>query len=145
MIGEHATSNEHLTFWQHLANAELIAGNFTGVADATQQAFAGVVVGENTPSSKINSASFFATWHGPTNNHAYYYDGSDGNIFHYGAGASAAASGYWPLFAPQEAWNIDTKLDDGKPATGKVRAIKAHRLSTQTEPQRMYRVPQNII
>jgi len=32
----------------------------------------------------------------------------------------------WPfnvVLKPEEAWNIDTKLDDGKPATGKVSAM----------------------
>lgn len=25
-----------------------------------------------------------------------------------------------PMFTPEQAWNIDTKLDDGKPAKGKI-------------------------
>jgi hypothetical protein len=25
-----------------------------------------------------------------------------------------------PVFKPEEAWNIDTKMDDGKPASGKI-------------------------
>jgi len=124
MIGEHTGSNEHFTFWQHLANADLIAGTMTGVNDSTQHALEGAILGENIPTSKISSAGFFATWRGAVTSHAHYFDSADGNLFHYGADAPANASVYWPLFTPQEAWNIDEKLDDGKPATGNVKAMK---------------------
>jgi hypothetical protein len=36
------------------------------------------------------------------------------------------------VFSPEEAWNIDTKMDDGKPGTGKVRAPGQHYHSTGT-------------
>lgn len=35
-------------------------------------------------------------------------------------GAQKTDDNYAPALKPEEAWNIDTKLDDGKPATGKV-------------------------
>lgn len=38
------------------------------------------------------------------------------------------AAGTWPmgkLLAPEEAWNIDTKMDDGQPALGMITASKS--------------------
>ena len=124
MIGEHAGANEHFTFWQHLANADLVAGSLTGVNDISQHALEGAIIGENIPSSKISSAGFFATWRGAVASHAHYFDSADGNLFHYGADTVSGPSVYWPLFMPAEVWNIDKKLDDGKPATGNVKVMK---------------------
>ena len=35
-------------------------------------------------------------------------------------GPISGQSPYGSVLKPEEAWNIDTKMDDGKPATGKV-------------------------
>ncbi|WP_371356729.1 hypothetical protein, partial [Salmonella sp. M132] len=55
------------------------------------------------------------------------FDGTYGNTLFMGTACSGdpgcGLSG--AILKPEEAWNIDTKLDDGKPATGFVRSYEA--------------------
>jgi prepilin-type N-terminal cleavage/methylation domain-containing protein len=124
---------EEYRFWQHLANAGLIEGNFTGVQGAAN------TPGTNVPSSKISNALFFV------NNIANYVtsgttvSGGNVKIFagDYGksqltfinVGGSYTTAGSWPL-KPEEAWNIDTKLDDGLPSSGSVWSAKGNGTNT---------------
>lgn len=98
-------------FWQHLALAGLIEGAYNGQS--------GVTVGLNTPRSKISGA----TWRilggpGYTAGDAYGFGGTYGNAMYFYHATSGA------LLKPEEAWNIDTKMDDGAPGSGKVYGIK---------------------
>lgn len=113
-----AASNygEHYTFWQHLANAGLIEGNYTGMAGGG--ALTHHVIGENSPRGKLGNSG----WNADTEDSAgsgmtFAYD--YGNTLMYGA----PAANWWAhgkLLVPEEAWNIDTKMDDGKPGTGSI-------------------------
>lgn len=108
--------------WQHLANAGLVEGSFTGVHGA-----AGVwdaVIGQNIPRSKVANAGWFlmSTGEGVYTD-AYYFPASYGNFLLVG--------GYFPnggpvtaVLKPEDAYNIDMKLDDGKPNTGNVLTYK---------------------
>jgi hypothetical protein len=48
-----------------------------------------------------------------------YFDGNYYNTMQAGTQKGVARTG-WPLVTPEEMWNIDTKMDDGRPAYGKV-------------------------
>ena len=50
-------------------------------------------------------------------NAATFFIGNYSNVLHIGKDGGNAPTG---IFSPEEAWNIDTKLDDGKPAFGRV-------------------------
>ena len=103
-------SNETYRFWQHLANAGLIEGSYNGVD--------GTAVGTNFPVSKFSNAGWAIIWYGEVlANSSTTFEGSYGNPFLFGTAASVGTSA---ILRPEEAWNIDTKLDDGKPATGRV-------------------------
>ncbi len=125
-ISDHAgpTGNDHEIhrFWQHLANAGLLEGSYTGVAGAGGVEHS--VIGNNAPRSKISNAGF------STGNIAYYphpshpgdtwhFEGVYNNVIWFGT-VSADTITYEPAITPEEAWNIDTKIDDGKPAYGSV-------------------------
>jgi prepilin-type N-terminal cleavage/methylation domain-containing protein len=59
--------NEPFMFWQHLVNAGLIEGSYTGKAGA-----GGVghhVIGENAPASKFGSAGWTSSWWNPVASH----------------------------------------------------------------------------
>lgn len=61
----------------------------------------------------------------PSSGGADFFDGAYGQVFFYGP--SNTPIGGEPIYAaltPQEAWNIDTKMDDGKPACGRVLTYK---------------------
>lgn len=98
-------SGESFQFWRELALAGLIEGRYSGVDGP-----AGIynVIAANSPSTKSGNGFWgmrgdFGTLAG----HAQYFDRTYGNF-------------YWfqTSFKPEEQWNFDTKLDDGRPASG---------------------------
>ena len=106
-----ATDNhEEFRFWQHLSNAGLIDGSFSGVHGP-----AGITdsqPGVNVPKARFPlggwGAFTFTAGTGITTNYLLFGGGNTG-------GPAAA-----PLLMPEEAYNIDRKLDDGLPQSGKV-------------------------
>ncbi len=114
-------SGEMATYWQHLANAGLIEGTYTGVMGAGSSQETDIRV--NTPPSKMNSAGWSVQYIGVLTNGNFMNIGDYGNVLFFGAAASSQKT-FAPILKPEEAWNIDTKLDDGKPGTGKVMTLK---------------------
>jgi len=116
-------SNEIYRQWQHLANAGLVEGTFSGIAGATN----GGLPGYNIPLSKMNKLAIGSGWwpsgdpSGTYSGSTYDFDGYYGNVYTVQGPRDAT---FTPpqarIMRPQEMWNIDTKMDDGKPATGKV-------------------------
>ena len=105
--------DEEYRFWQHLANAGLIEGSYTGVDTGSF-----VSTNLNSPQSKLRPALWF-TFGWKTVSGAYnLFDGDYGDAFAVGLNSSAWVEA--AILKPEEMWNIDTKLDDGKPATGNV-------------------------
>lgn len=103
--------DEDYRFWQHLANAGLIEGNYTGVDTGTY-----ISTTLNSPQSKLRPALWF-TYSWGTLSGAPLFDGNYGNSFAIGL----PVTNTWvigPFLKPEETWNIDTKLDDGRPGTG---------------------------
>lgn len=106
-------SDEEARSWQHLANAGLIEGRYTGVGAAPASSFA--------PVMKIGRANnwylrtFTTSFAGNTTSFARPAWGN--TLFFY----NEAFNG---ILKPEEAWNIDTKIDDGRPNGGKVLAPK---------------------
>jgi len=102
-------------YWQHLSNAELINGEFTGLAGSGGAGHA--VVGENVPESKLSGAGWtMQTWNNSAATGAFVKYYKNNFVFGVVAGAAHATSG--PMLTPTEAWNLDKKTDDGKPGTG---------------------------
>lgn len=100
-------------FWQHLANAGLIEGRYTG-----QDGYS--ALGTKTPRSRISNAGYevlttiMGSWFGES-----FSTASDGLLMLFGTiPTNDTTRGV--AIRPQEAWNIDTKIDDGKPDNGKL-------------------------
>ncbi len=116
---EGADRYESFRAWQHLANAGLISGQYTGVEGAVTTAM-DHDPGINTPALTIGRGAgvtlYFVT--NTTTSGTYHFLGSNGNILAIGECV------HWDcieaIFLPEEAWNIDTKLDDGKPGMGRL-------------------------
>lgn len=120
LLGDSAVasqSSEALQSWRQLAMAGLIEGSYTGIAGVSGGA--DYDFGINSPSSRISSAGWGAN----------YDDNRAGTTvsllrFNYrNAMTVGGDDGIWadyPRFKPEEAWNIDTKVDDGKPHVGKM-------------------------
>lgn len=111
----HTTSNEHYRVWQHLANAGLIEGVYNGVTGPDEAQWHSIP-GTNVPKSKISSAGWDFYWQNNVSGHGYWFDGNYGHLLMVGGGDMW---GTWKgILSPEEAWNIDTKSDDGMPGTG---------------------------
>lgn len=111
---------ETYRFWQHLANAGLIQGEYMGVTGSGSVSES--LIGENIPASKFSSGGWGARYFA-------VYAGLDGFYFAYDYGHMLQIGAEWagtvahaPIFTPEEAWNIDTKMDDGAPQKGKILA-----------------------
>ncbi|MAR56631.1 MAG: hypothetical protein CMM93_05555 [Rickettsiales bacterium] len=106
---------EAFRFWQHLANAGLVEGSYSGVAGTGSSTHA--VIGLNVPTTKLSNVSFTANYFGITSGSATQFATEYGNIFEFGGSRSNGRT-IDPILTPEEAWNIDTKIDDGKPGYG---------------------------
>lgn len=119
-----SNGNEEFLFWQQLADAGVIAGQYNGVEGTLS--YYHVVPGTNAPASKISGAAWGADygsaaqqaspmpWFKITygNYLAIGIPDTNGNGFPTGA-----------IVSPDELYSIDQKMDDGKPATGNVVAL----------------------
>lgn len=115
-----AGSIEFHRFWQHLANAGLIEGTYTGTLAVTVAW--STTPGVNVPRSKLSNSGWVGlTWPATSAPNAYNFTTNYGNSFTFGA---TVADDYQngAVLKPEEAWNIDSKLDDGLPGRGKVLA-----------------------
>ena len=115
-----AAMHEHFRYWQHLSNAGLIDGKYTGVARAGSPIEA--TIGVNVPVSKFNGLGWFG---GRVN----YDEASDalGALFLMDYNHTLVVGTEYPLappaapgFSPQDAYFIDAKMDDGFPGKGSV-------------------------
>jgi prepilin-type N-terminal cleavage/methylation domain-containing protein len=111
-------SGERFQFWRQLANAGLIDGTYTGLA-GTGAGGRHAVIGTNVPRSKLGNAgwstTYVANYAGDGSAYAFDYQ----NSFNFG-GQLTTIETLAAAIKPEEAWNIDTKLDDGRPAYGKM-------------------------
>ncbi len=114
-------SAEAFQFWRQLALAGLIEGSYTGVAGSGSAIDS--QPGTNIPRSKMNGAGWGVQYIGGSYGDTETYTAVYGNALIFGG----TVSGSLPrgsILKPEEAWNIDTKMDDGKPGTGKILAFE---------------------
>lgn len=115
--GAASQSGELFQLWRQLALAGLIEGSYTGIATAT--AANDAVIGTNVPQSKLGNAGWSAQAAVNYGGDGQAYAVDYGNMFVFGGKTNNSLT-YNAVLKPEEAWNIDTKMDDGKPAQGKV-------------------------
>jgi prepilin-type N-terminal cleavage/methylation domain-containing protein len=115
--GTAGNAAESVYFWQHLANAGLVAGNFTG-APAAGGPFS-MVVGQNVPASRWNSAGFCIYYLGDYVGDINTWASNYGHTFILGNNDPGWAN-VAPALRPDDILTMDQKIDDGKPGTGKV-------------------------
>lgn len=115
------TSDGHEWYraWQHLANAGLVEGTFSGKFYTSPRSTLG---GVNAPTTRVGSygAVTLMSISVPVAATAFFPGNYDGFMF-----GRATPTGLYEAGAPfitaEDAWNIDTKLDDGRPGTGFIR------------------------
>lgn len=114
-----STTGENYQAWKQLALAGLIEGTYTGIVGSG--GVFNMIPSINTPSSKLGGGSWYVYWRNNTGG-ALFLQTTYNNVLQFGA-VSANNENYAAAITPTEAWNIDTKLDDGQPGYGKVIAI----------------------
>lgn len=118
-------SHERYRFWQHLANAGLINGQYTGIAGSGSNQHH--IPGENSPTSRVGNLGWSlendgADTLGNGSTSLFWYQ--RGEMHHViGLGTATTTNDTihgFLAFTPEEAWSINTKSDDGKPGTGRI-------------------------
>ena len=113
--------NEHFRAWQHLFNAELIEGKYTGVASSGGTI--DTTPGVNVPASKMSGGGFSLVFTGLVAASANEYDGDYGHTLIFGRDNGTIGT-QGTILSTEEAWSLDKKIDDGRPAHGVVRSFK---------------------
>lgn len=111
-----SVTGERYQFWKQLALAGLIEGTYSGLAGS-----GGLQnhTSSNAPAGKISTSLWTTSSLNVSAGNANFYAADYGNLFRVGI-PTATQGPNGPLLKPEEAWNIDMKMDDGKPARGKV-------------------------
>jgi hypothetical protein len=109
-----ATPYELHRFWQHLSNANLIPSEHNGLPGNIG------IYDSNSPSGSISSSKWTARHLRTTSLTQPRFRGEYPNHFQFGRTDSANGFPDDGIMTPAEAFNIDKKIDDGKPGTGDV-------------------------
>jgi prepilin-type N-terminal cleavage/methylation domain-containing protein len=126
LVENAATSNrftEAFMLWQHLANAGMVEGNYNGRAGSVSAL--DTVAGVNVPVSKLGGGTWLSYYLGNITASPYAFAANYGHVMALGTELGANSGNGGPIFSPQEAWGIDKKMDDGKPAHGKIKSTLA--------------------
>ncbi len=115
-------NGERFTFWQHLANAGLINGSFTGRTDSTTHNYT-LTADKNSPASKTAEPGLWAVHVGFSQVETTTFFPSKHKMkleLRNDVGVSAHRS---PLYA-NTMYKIDSKVDDGMPGLGQIHSYK---------------------
>lgn len=145
-------NTETYRFWQHLSNAGLVAGKFTGIGGAMGSSWRQATPGVNVPATAVSGDAGYFIYSGssgslcgaPTN-----YSGGDSGTrrtFFMIGGRQTGNPPQARFLTPAEAASIDAKFDDGRPGTGQLRGICAVGCGTAQNPDTsLYAVATNSL
>ncbi len=125
---------EIFTFWQHLANAGLIEGKYTGKSGPDGGADHNF--GENAPTSRLSSIGWGSSWvNNELGGSAYtsIWMRNYNNWMTIGGDDGVWADNPTNTFSAEEIWNMDTKMDDGRPGTGAIQLYGTIKCSDQAD------------
>lgn len=110
-------SGEFYRSWQHLSLAKVIPGTYTGKKQSTTSPYC--VIGTNCPTSSFHPLSNFMI------TTTQIYLATRGMHLFFSTSNSSGTDNHpnKPVISPQDANSIDHKIDDGKPATGKIETL----------------------
>lgn len=111
--GEH----EAYTAWQHLYQSAFIPGPYSGGREST--GVNEVDIGKNVPSSKIKGAGFTWSAYATDVSGTAFAPGDYTNALFFGKAGDPYIT-WRSALTPQEAWYVDSKVDDGMANQGKI-------------------------
>ena len=118
-LGGAGEDHERFLAWHHLHLSGLLSANMNGQAANGDDFQAGV----NHPLARYSNASWSFEDYGVQEDYSVYFNGQYGHVLFFAAVHGGPSWPDWAVMTPEDAWNIDMKMDDGMPALGKVRAI----------------------
>lgn len=111
---------EVFQLWKQLALGGMIEGTFSGLTGTGGGTHA--VIGVNVPRSRMSSGGWTAyPWLSSAGN-AEMWAVAGGNALFFG-GQHPTHVSYLAILRPEEAWNIDSKIDDGMPGRGQMLSL----------------------
>jgi hypothetical protein len=119
LINNVNSNGENFRFWQHMANAGLIEGRYSGVSND------GDISHSDASTKNVKGAKIGGLWWinslGTQTSQSAFFNGYYGATLQLGIYTGATSTPNQPILRASEAWNLDTKIDDSRPATGKMR------------------------
>lgn len=112
-------SSERFQFWRQLSLEGLLEGSYTGRSGSANGTDSDI--GINVPASQLQGTGWTAIGYSNffTGNGSMYAFDYGPSVFIYGLeDLSTFTETERPALTPQEAYNIDFKIDDGRPAAG---------------------------
>ncbi len=109
------TPSERARAWQHLGNAGVIGGGYSGRTHGGS-----IVLGSSIPHSEISDGAGWDLNHGDSDLSASSFNKNALALFFAGAHPAGDFPGHTPVVNPEEALQIDLKVDDGVSFSGKV-------------------------
>lgn len=144
LLGTRGAHGEDLRAWQHLSNAGMIEGSYSGtIVDSSTYPY-GFIEGQNLPPGPRQSVyTIGRIVHmnnaGPVafvNPRFYNIDATKRTLIDdsitISVGARGAVTGpgsytaLYPFLTDEDAWSVDTKMDDGVADSGKTRGAIVH-------------------
>ncbi|MEJ0010813.1 MAG: prepilin-type N-terminal cleavage/methylation domain-containing protein [Alphaproteobacteria bacterium] len=123
-LGDSGVEYETFGAWVQLADAGFISGSFTGTTGAG--GVVNAVIGENVPPTKLEGVGMaFMTYVGDgfTDPSTMFYAGDYGTATLIVGSEDGVGILLKPALTVTDSWNIDTKLDDGMPQSGRIKPI----------------------
>lgn len=124
---EYWATGERFRFWQHLSNAGLIEGQYSGRSDSDSDNWV-LTPGKNVPASRYAGAthtvfSLDRVNLPPIDPSSNFSNTPTDNYMDIRLPMRTTTGSSASVLTAEDAWNIDSKLDDGRPAYGKIRAV----------------------
>lgn len=104
---------EHVGAWNHLTLAGLIEGSYDGIWDGSGYS----PIGSNAPAGPLNSTIWGIQGALTTAQAWAWYQKTNNSLILTGDTVSGTGAPY--ALIPEDAWNLDTKMDDGLAQYGK--------------------------
>lgn len=114
-------NTEAYRFWQHLSDAQLIPGQYSGVGGAKHPQWRAATLGVNVPMMRYGTANGYLPVYGALINVSNWTgEHTTEPANRLWAGSQSNGDPPWGAhaFTPADAQSIDSKLDDGLPGSG---------------------------
>lgn len=102
--------------WQHMANAGMVEGKYTGISASAVNRQS--IIGTNVPASKMKGGGFSVIYLGTYSDTSWFNDTYNHALLFGSQLAGWDTTG--PILTPEDMQSIDTKLDDGRPLFGNI-------------------------